>query len=95
MARVAAVLLGVALVVAGGYGFLIYVFTAGSFGHAEEGLCAGAETSPQCTALRAQEAFWNGVMVLSFLAIVAGVLLFLVPGKGRDEGLVEGPRSPV
>jgi len=72
----AAILLGVGLIVAAGFGYFFAWLSLGDISHSQQGYsCREPPQNQECSALAAQLLFWQGVQVMSMIAFVAGLLL--------------------
>ncbi len=72
----AALLLGVGLILAAGFGLFAAKLSLDQIGHTQQGYSCGSGTYVEvCSALGAQVLIWRVVQVMSVLAFVAGVLL--------------------
>ncbi|HYM39195.1 MAG TPA: hypothetical protein VEY12_03480 [Thermoplasmata archaeon] len=92
-ARVGAVLLGIGLILAAGFGVWFAPIRLYDIGHAQQGAsCRVPPQSQACADLANQALLWNGVIVLAGLAFVAGAFL-LIPWRRRVARDGE-PRPP-
>lgn len=86
MARVGPILIGACFIAAASWGLLFANIALYDIGHTQQGLsCREPPQSAYCADLATREGIWNGVIVLAFLALMAGPVLIL-------RGAVERPK---
>ncbi len=80
--------------VAAGFGFLFAELGLGQVSHSEQGYsCPNPNYAGVCSALAAQEQYWQGVIAIAIVGFVAGAIDIVVLGSHRTPRM-QGPQPP-